>query len=215
MSLQFSSPMASHAVTAVVYVDNSIFLGPNKSIVLAAKGAFMNVWECCDLGETKEFLHMCIHCLSTSIMLDQTDYLKKVLQQFGMEHANSAPTPLPQGYIPTPNTDPVNEVTRHKFQQVIGLLLYLMLRTCPDISFAVTKLSQQAANSSADHLQKALYICHYLQGTQHYSLTFNSKKDEGIIAFANADWASDSHTCRSTTGFMTKVAGGIVFWNTR
>src|SRR5580692_7577955 len=94
-------------VIAVVYVDDSIFLGPNKSIVLAAKGAFMSVWECHDLGETKEFLCMCIHCLSTSIILDQTDYLKKVLQQFGMEHANSAPTPLPQGYIPTPNTDPV------------------------------------------------------------------------------------------------------------
>src|SRR5580692_6421822 len=97
-------------VIAVIYVDNSIFLGPNKSIVLAAKGAFMNMWECHDLGETKEFLHMRIHHLSTSIMLDQTDYLKKVQQQFGMEHANSAPTPLPQGYIPTPNTDPVNEV---------------------------------------------------------------------------------------------------------
>src|SRR5580692_2151845 len=90
-----------------------------------------------------------------------------------------------------------------------------MLRTHPDISFAVTKLSQQAANPSADHLQKVLYICCYLQGTQHYSLTFTSEKDEGIIAFTDADWASDSHTCRSTTGFMTKVAGGIVFWNTR
>jgi hypothetical protein len=42
-----------------------------------------------------------------------------------------------------------------------------------------------------------------------------SEKDEGIIAFANADWASDSHTHHSTTGFMTKIAGGIVFWNTR
>src|SRR5580692_12215273 len=89
-----------------------------------------------------------------------------------------------------------------------------MLGTHPDILFVVTKLSQQAANPSADHLQKALYICHYLQGMQHYSLTFNSEKDEAIIAFANADWASDSHTRHSTTGFMTKVAGGIVFWNT-
>jgi hypothetical protein len=73
-------------------------------------------------------------------------------------------TPLPMGYIPTPNTEPVDEELRHRFQQVIGSLLYIMLGTRPDIAFAVTKLSQHAANPSKEHLQKALYICRYLVG---------------------------------------------------
>ena len=42
-----------------------------------------------------------------------------------------------------------------------------MLGTRPDIAFAVTKLAQYAANPSKDHLDKALYICRYLIGTQH------------------------------------------------
>ena len=86
-----------------------------------------------------------------------------------------------------------------------------MLGTCPDISFAVTKLSQQAANPFNDHLQKALYICHYLMGIKDYTPTYTRKQDGGLCAFADADWASDSHTHQSTTGF---VMSGIVLWNT-
>ena len=89
-----------------------------------------------------------------------------------------------------------------------------MLGTCPNILFAVTKLSDQAANPSNDHLQKVLYICCYLVGTKDYTLTYIRKQDGGLCTFADADWASDSHTCRSTTGFMMMLAGGIVFWDT-
>ena len=201
-------------VIAVVYIDDSIFLGPNKSKVLAAKSAFMKLWECHNLGETKEFLCMCIHWLNGLITIDQSDYLNKVLQCFRMQDAKGTLMPLPQGYIPTPNDQPVDETVWHKFQQVIGSLPYLMLRTCPDILFAVTKLSQQAANPSNDHLQKALYICHYLMGTKDYMLTYTRKQDGGLCTFVDTYWASDSQTCWSTTGFMMMLAGGIVFWNT-
>jgi len=39
-----------------------------------------------------------------------------------------------------------------KYQQVIGLLLYLMLGTRPDIAYAVTKMAQFAANLSDLHM---------------------------------------------------------------
>ena len=201
-------------VIAVVYVEDSIFLGPNKSKVPAAKSAFIKLWECQDLGETKEFLCMHIHRLNGLITIDQSNYINKVLQCFRMQDAKSTLMPLPQGYIPTPNDQPVDETVQHKFQQVIGSLLYLMLGTHPDISFAVTKLSQQAADPSNDHLQKVLYICHYLRGTKDYTLTYTRKQDGGLCAFVDTDWASDSHTHQSTTGFMMMLAGGIVFWNT-
>ena len=57
-------------VIAVVYVDDSTFLGPNKFKVLAAKSTFIKLWECWDLGETKEFLHIHIHWLDGSITID-------------------------------------------------------------------------------------------------------------------------------------------------
>ena len=35
------------------YVDDSIFMGPNKSKVNEVKAKFMKMWECQDLGENK------------------------------------------------------------------------------------------------------------------------------------------------------------------
>ena len=70
--------------------------------------------------------------------------------------------------------------------------MYLMLGTCPDIAFAVTKLAQHAANPSEEHLNKALYICRYLVGTQKYQLTYDGNSKQGISACTDSDWASDS-----------------------
>ena len=67
-----------------------------------------------------------------------------------------------------------------------------MLGTHPDIAFAVTKLAQYASNPSEDHLSKALHICRYLVGTQHYCLTYDRASGQGISACTDSDWASDA-----------------------
>ena len=70
-----------------------------------------------------------------------------------------------------------------------------MLGTRPDIAFAVTKLAQYASNPSEDHLNKVLYICRYLVGTQHYCLTYDGASGQGISACTDSDWASDPLNC--------------------
>ena len=67
-------------VVAIIYVDNAIFCGPSKSLVLKLKEAFMKKWETRDLGEVTEFLRMRITRNGSSIHLDQSAYLRTVLQ---------------------------------------------------------------------------------------------------------------------------------------
>jgi hypothetical protein len=177
-------------IIVIVYVDDAVFLGRQKHLVNNYKEHFMHTWECCDLGETKEFLKMRINRLKGVITLDQKDYLMTALKCFNMHNVKEASTLLPSGYDPGPNKLPVDEKLRTKYQQVIGSLLYLMLGTRPDIAFAVTKMAQLAANPSEEHLTKALYICKYLAGTTDYSLQYGLKQ-EGLYAYADADWASD------------------------
>ena len=150
----------------------------------------MRTWECRDLGETEEFLRMRITRHKGITSLDQKDYLNTVLKCFNMQNVKEVSTPLPSGYNPVPNTLPVDEKLRTKYQQVIGSLLYLMLGTRPDIAYAVTKMVQFAANPSEEHLTKALYICKYLAGTTNYKLQYGLKH-EGLYAYADVDWASD------------------------
>jgi len=182
-------------VVAVIYVDDAIFLGPKKPAVDTMKQRFMKRWESQDLGELTEFLHMRIGRAGQSIYLDQAQYLQTVLERCGMQNAKAVPTPLPAGYAPTKSLDKAaNPELRSRYQTVIGSLLYLMLGTRPDISFAVTKMAQFAANPTEDHLKHALYICRYLIGTPNYRLTYNGAGGQGLSACTDSDWASDVNT---------------------
>jgi hypothetical protein len=203
------------SIVTIVYVDDVLFLGPNKKDLLRVKEEFMKKWECRDLSEAEEFLHMRIQHKNSRIYLDQTAYLQKVLQCFKLQNTNLAHTLLPEGYQPSPNTSPTDPSLRSQFQQVIGSLLYIMLGTHPAIAFAVTKLSQHATNPSEDHLSRALYICRYLLGTSDYALVYDGPSDGGLEAYADSDWASDLNTRKSTTGYLVKLAGGIFAWNSR
>jgi hypothetical protein len=171
-----------------------LFLGANKKDISSLKERFMQIWECRDLGDTQEFLRMRIVKSKGRILIDQVDYLHKVLQRFKLINAKTVPTPLPEGYQPLPNKDSPNPELRSQFQQVIGSLLYIMIGTQPDIAYAVTKLSQFTANPNQDHLDRVLYICCYLLGTSKYALVYDGKSDQGLVRFADSDWASDPVT---------------------
>ena len=90
-----------------------------------------------------------------------------------------------------------------------------MLGTHPDIAFAVTKLAQYASNPSEDHLSKALYICHYLVGTQHYRLTYDGASGQGISVCTDSDWASNPLNRQSQSGYFVKMAKGLISWTSR
>ena len=94
----------------------------------------MAKWECRDLSDCKEFLRMRIQHKRNKILIDQSSYLKKVVERFEMQNAKAAPTPLPAGYISIVNQREVDPQLRSEFQQVIGSLLYVMLGTRPDIA---------------------------------------------------------------------------------
>ena len=155
---------------------------------------------------------MCITCKGHTIHLDQCTYLQKVIECCSMLNARSTSTSLPAGYYAAKNTEPVDAELCSCFQTIIGSLLYLMLGTRPDIAFAVTHLLCHSMNPLQDHLNKALYICHYLVGTSTYSLAYNGGSGTGLTTCTDSDWGSDPTSCLSQTGFYLKLADGLISW---
>ena len=88
-----------------------------------------------------------------------------------------------------------------------------MLGTHSDIAFAVIKLS--SANPSKEHFEWAKYICHYLAGTKDYTMVFDGKTNEGLIAHSDSNWATDVNNCHSVTGYFFKLARSSVSWLSR
>ena len=129
-----------------------------------------------------------------------------------MTNAKSAPTPLPSNWVPRLAEGKVSPELLRSYQSIIGLLLYLMIGTRPDVAYTVTKLAQFAANPSQEHLNSAKYICCYLAGTKDYSIVYDEKMAKGISAYTDSDWASDPITRQSVTGYFFKLASGPITW---
>jgi hypothetical protein len=101
---------------------------------------------------------MRIDCQEGKTYLDQVPYLEKILKSFGMADAKAAQTLLPTGYKPELFDGTATAALWSQYQQVISSLLYLMLRTQPDLAFTVTQMAKFAHYPSEEHLVKAKHI---------------------------------------------------------
>ena len=111
-------------IVAVVYVDDAMFFGRNKKLVNKKKALFMSKWECCDLGEVKEFLHMHVTRQGLDVSINQVDYLKKVLERFQMTNTKAAQTLLPSNWDLEENKEKATAAEITCYQSIIGSLLY-------------------------------------------------------------------------------------------
>lgn len=94
------------------------------------------------------------------------------------------------------------------------MLNFLAIQTRPDISFAAGYLARFNSRHNASHWAVVKHLLRYVRRTSSYSLVFGNKKASGSIVegFADADYAGDVDTCRSTTGYVNFVFGSLVSW---
>ena len=99
----------------------------------------------------------------------------------------------------------------------MGSLVYAMTSTRPDLSWAVTRLSQHLSKPTKGDWTLINQVLRYIKGTIDYSLTFR-KSDNGLqlIGYSDADWASSTDR-RSTTGYYFSLTerGPALSWKSR
>jgi len=151
--------------------------------------------------------------------LDQVPYLEKILKHFGMADAKAAQIPLPTGYKPELFDGTAMAALQSQYQSVIGSLLYLMLRTCPDLAFAVTQMVKFTHNPSEEHLLKTRHILHYLAGMCKYALVYDRRSDAGLYAYCDSSYGDDrsdaDHRRQSTQGYFFSLANTSVKWHSK
>ena len=84
-------------MTDVYFMDSK-----DSPLFLELKQKFIMKYKCYNLGETKDFLHICIcincNCKNQKIFVDQSEYLNKVLAQSNIT-TNLTSTPLLLDYV--------------------------------------------------------------------------------------------------------------------
>lgn len=194
-----------------LYVDDIILFTNNKKEKPKIKQHLKTQFEMKDLGPAHQILGMRLCKQNGVFTLDQSDYIGRVLERFNMSDCKPASTPMETGLkLIKCDSKPDNL----PFRELIGCLMYIVVCTRPDIANAVSILSQFNDCFSETHWKAAKRVLRYLKGTINYCLTF-SKTNTEINAFVDADWASNEVDRRSYTGFVFKLGGSTVSWQSR
>ena len=201
----------------ILYVDDITILGSSLAKVSHLKSYLMKSFDMMDLGETCSYLGLHItHDRSNKLLeIDQESYIQDVLQCFGHSDSNPARTPLPSAIHLIKNENTASPSFRTQYQQLIGSLLYAMIVSCPDISYAVSRLAQYSANPSSHHLNAAQHVLKYLKGTSSMRLRYDGSSNSGLYGFSDSDWAESRDDCKSIGAYCFFLADGTISWSSR
>ena len=83
--------------------------------------------------------------------------------------------------------------------------MYLSIGIRPDITFAVNKASQYLEKSNKIHWNAVKRIFKYLKRITKHGILSSTEQSNHIKAFSDADYAGDTETRKSTTGFVLKL----------
>lgn len=98
------------------------------------------------------------------------------------------------------------------YASIVGSLMYALVCTRPDISFAVGMLGRYQSNSGLAHWQAAKRVMRYLKGTKYYRLTYKYADQLEMVGYSESDWARCQDLCISTSRYVFLLAGGAVSW---
>jgi len=101
------------------------------------------------------------------------------------------------------------------YRDAVGSVMYLMLRTRPDLAFAIGKLSRFVSCYGKEHWASIKRVLRYVKGLLDKGLVFDENSSCVLQGFSDADWAGDHETRRSTTGFTFIFGGAAVSWGSK
>jgi hypothetical protein len=202
----------------LLYVDDMLIAAKSKKDIAALKSQLSSEFEMKDLGAAKKILGMEITRDRNSglLFLSQQNYIKKVLHRFNMHDAKSVSTPIAPHFKLSaeqcPSTDEYFEyMSRVPYSSAVGSLMYAMVCSRPDLSYAMSLVSRYMANPGKEHWKAVQWIFRYLRGTSNACLKFG-KTDEGLVGYVDSDFAADLDKRRSLTGYVFTLGGCAVSW---
>lgn len=105
-------------------------------------------------------------------------------------------------------------VDQGMYQRLVGKLIYLT-HTRPDISFAVSIVSQFLNNTLEEHMNVVYRILRYLKGSPGRGLMFRKTLNRNLEIYTDEDWAGSPIDRKSTSGYCTYVWGNLVTWRSK
>jgi hypothetical protein len=186
-----------------VHVDDFTLVSNSLADIKTFKSEISKSFSISDLGEIHWLLGMKIERVRSdkSLSIMQSTYIDTLIERFRQTDAQPLSCPLEPSITLLKKDCPTTDKDHAKmestpYKELIRSLMYAAICMRPDISFAVSMLSQFMVNPGKVHWKAALHVLRYLKGTREMGLWFgytDDTKTDAIAAFSDADWASQEH----------------------
>lgn len=211
-----------------VHVDDMFVAGSIEQMNAAYKELSSHL-RLKDLGEMKKYLGLSIEFDQGVFRISQGHYARKILAEFDSMNVYTAPTPMVEGEKwDTEDSELLTPTLHERYRSAIGMLLYLMHGSRPDLSFAVIKLSQFSSKPRMIHWEGVKRVFRYLRGTLDRAVVLGVKygaepgmsdiaprmMENALIGYFDAAHA-DNGNKRSTCGYLFTLYGGMISWATK
>ncbi|KAI9092932.1 hypothetical protein K1719_027455 [Acacia pycnantha] len=173
-----------------------------------------------DLGEATYTLGIRIYRDRSKklIGLSQSTYIDKILHRFNMQDSKRGYMPMSHGIHLSKDLCPSTQDQRDRMSKIsyasaIGFIMYVMLCTRPDVSYALSMTSRYQQDPGEGHLTAIKNILKYLRRTKDLFLVYGGLKDElCVTTYTDVSFQTDQDDLRSQSGYVFILNGGAVSW---
>lgn len=158
-------------VLSVFVGDIKIMAPKDSGIISRVKRELTAAFSMSDMGPISFYLGLQIDRdrEQRTIKLSQPAYIEKILEKFHLDKANPVNTLMKESAMLTPRKEgEALPSGKERYRGMTGLIMFSMVETRPDITFATSLISRFAKNPSHQHTEAAVKtIFKYLKGSKH------------------------------------------------
>lgn len=157
--------------------------------------------------------------------LGQPHMVKKILKTFGeaVKDVRLPKTPGPPGVTvdrPKEGEEILGPEQQKFYRSGVGMLLYLVKHSRPDIANAVRELTKCMDKATPEAYKQLLRCIKFVEITSTLGLKieptlFGREIVWKIVVFSDSDWAGDKQTRRSISGFIMFLCGVAIMWRSK
>ncbi|KAK8569060.1 hypothetical protein V6N12_007592 [Hibiscus sabdariffa] len=188
----------------VLYVDDILIIGNDIPTLQSIKTWLSSCFSMKDLGDAAYILGVKIYRDRSRRLLglSQSTYIDKVLKRFSMEESKRGFLPMRHGISLSKEMCPSTPQERERMSQIpyasaIGSIMYAMICTRPDLSYALSMTSRYQANPGEGHWTAVKNILKYLRRTKDVFLVYGGEEELRIKGYTDASFQTDKDDSRS------------------
>ena len=194
-------------------MDDIIITGDDTPGIAHVKERLGKVFDVKDLGFLKYFLGIEVASSRHGISLSQRKYTLDLLQNTGMLGCRLVSTPMdPNLKLSTESGELLFNPSM--YQYLVDCLIYLT-NIRPDLTFAVSVVSQFMNAPRTSHLDAVHHILRYLETSPDLGLFYSVGHQSRLSCFTDANYAVSQTDRRSTTRFSTFYGNYIISWKSK